>query len=41
VDRLAKSAALVLMEDNSMPANNRMLVWRKEAAPAATMAAIH
>jgi SAM-dependent methyltransferase len=28
VDRLAKSAALVLMEDNSMPANNRMLVWR-------------
>jgi SAM-dependent methyltransferase len=41
VDALAKTARLVLMEDNPMPANNRMLVWRKEAAPAATMAAIH
>jgi len=28
VDALAKSVGLVLQEDNPMPANNRLLVWR-------------
>jgi SAM-dependent methyltransferase len=40
VDALAESAGLVLMEDNPMPANNRLLVLRKEVAPAATIASI-
>lgn len=30
VDRLAQQAGLQLLEDNAMPANNRLLVWRKE-----------
>ena len=29
VDVLAKAAGLTLLEDNAMPANNRLLVWRK------------
>lgn len=30
VDRLARDAGLQLLEDNAMPANNRLLVWRRE-----------
>jgi hypothetical protein len=29
INRLAAGAGLVLEEDNAMPANNRLLVWRK------------
>ena len=29
VDDLAKAAGFVLQQDNDMPANNRLLVWRK------------
>jgi len=29
VDALARRAGLTLLEDNAMPANNRLLVWRK------------
>jgi cyclopropane fatty-acyl-phospholipid synthase-like methyltransferase len=29
VDKLARAAGLSLQEDNAMPANNRLLVWRK------------
>ena len=29
VDALARSAGFVLQEDNEMPANNRLLVWRR------------
>lgn len=29
VDKLALQAGLILVEDNAMPANNRLLVWRK------------
>ncbi|MEX0619614.1 MAG: DUF938 domain-containing protein [Pseudohongiellaceae bacterium] len=29
VDSLARKAGLVLLEDNAMPANNQLLVWRK------------
>lgn len=29
VDLLAKEAGFVLREDHSMPANNRLLIWRK------------
>ena len=29
VNKLASEAGLVLLEDNGMPANNRLLVWRK------------
>ncbi len=31
VDALAQAAGFVLEEDNAMPANNRLLVWRKPA----------
>lgn len=30
VDKLAREAGMTLLEDNTMPANNRLLVWRKE-----------
>ena len=33
VDRLAAGAGLVLHSDNEMPANNRLLVWSRRAAP--------
>ncbi|MEZ0121395.1 MAG: DUF938 domain-containing protein [Candidatus Reddybacter sp.] len=29
VDKLASAAGMTLLEDNAMPANNRLLVWRK------------
>ena len=29
VNRLAEAAGFRLAEDNGMPANNRLLVWRK------------
>lgn len=29
VNRLANEAGMTLLEDNAMPANNRLLVWRK------------
>jgi len=29
VDALAEDAGLRLLEDNSMPANNQLLVWKK------------
>jgi hypothetical protein len=29
VDALAQSAGFMLQEDNEMPANNRLLVWRR------------
>lgn len=29
VDALAKEAGMTFMEDNAMPANNRLLVWRR------------
>lgn len=29
INRLATNAGLVLMEDNPMPANNRLIVWQK------------
>jgi len=29
INRLALAAVLVLLEDNTMPANNRLLVWQK------------
>jgi len=29
VDQLARAAGMSLLEDNAMPANNRLLVWRK------------
>jgi len=29
VNRLASEAGMTLLEDNAMPANNRLLVWRK------------
>ncbi len=29
VDALAEEAGLLLMEDNAMPANNQLLIWRK------------
>ena len=29
VDALARSAGFILQEDNEMPANNRLLVWRR------------
>jgi hypothetical protein len=32
VDALAQSVGLILQEDNAMPANNRLLVFRKAAA---------
>ena len=31
VDALARAAGLELLEDNAMPANNRLLVWRRLA----------
>ena len=30
VDKLASEAGMRLLEDNAMPANNRLLVWRKQ-----------
>ena len=30
VDKLANEAGMTLLEDNAMPANNRLLVWRKD-----------
>ncbi len=30
VNKLASAAGLTLLEDNAMPANNRLLVWRKD-----------
>ena len=32
VDRLAKAAGFVLVEDCTMPANNRCLIWRRNTA---------
>jgi len=32
VDELARSIGLALAEDRAMPANNRMLVWRRETS---------
>jgi hypothetical protein len=32
IDALARSAGLILQEDNAMPANNRLLVFRKATA---------
>jgi hypothetical protein len=32
VDALAQSVGLTLQEDNAMPANNRLLVFRKPTA---------
>ena len=32
VNSLAESAGLILLEDNPMPANNQMLVWKKSSA---------
>lgn len=29
LDQLALSAGMSLLEDNAMPANNRLLVWQK------------
>lgn len=34
LDRLARSAGMELQHDYAMPANNRLLVWRKSAEPA-------
>lgn len=31
VDAIAKNSGLQLLEDNAMPANNRLLVWQKKA----------
>ena len=31
LEKLARAAALVLEEDNAMPANNRLLCWRKQS----------
>lgn len=31
VDQLARAAALVLLDDHALPANNRLLVWRRRA----------
>jgi cyclopropane fatty-acyl-phospholipid synthase-like methyltransferase len=33
VDTLAQAAGLVLLDDHAMPANNRLLVWRKGSVP--------
>ena len=30
VNKLASAAGMTLLEDNAMPANNRLLVWRKD-----------
>jgi Protein of unknown function (DUF938) len=30
VDALAAGAGLALQDDHAMPANNRLLVWRKQ-----------
>jgi cyclopropane fatty-acyl-phospholipid synthase-like methyltransferase len=30
VDKLANEAGMTLLEDNAMPTNNRLLVWRKD-----------
>jgi len=30
LDELARSQGMVLIEDNAMPANNQLLVWRKQ-----------
>lgn len=30
VDKLANETGMTLLEDNAMPANNRLLVWRKD-----------
>jgi hypothetical protein len=35
VDELARAIGLQLLEDNAMPANNRLLVWRSTAVRAA------
>jgi len=35
VDALAVKAGMVLVEDNAMPANNRLLVWRRRGESAA------
>jgi hypothetical protein len=32
VDAVAQSVGLILQEDNAMPANNRLLVYRKAGA---------
>lgn len=32
LDALARDVGLVLIEDNAMPANNRLLVWRRSVA---------
>jgi len=32
VDALAQNAGLQLLEDIAMPANNRVLIWRKMSA---------
>ncbi len=33
VDGLARAAGFLLAEDNAMPANNRLLVWRRSVLP--------
>lgn len=33
MDRIAQAAGLELVEDNAMPANNRLLVWQKIKGP--------
>lgn len=33
VDGLARRAGMTLVEDNAMPANNRLLVWRRDETP--------
>ena len=30
INRLATQAGLELMQDNAMPANNRLIVWQKK-----------
>lgn len=35
IDALAAGAGMELVEDNAMPANNRLLVWRRRAGPPA------
>jgi hypothetical protein len=37
VDQLAQANGLVLVRDFAMPANNRLLVWRKAGDHAATV----
>lgn len=38
IDALAARAGMELVEDNAMPANNRLLVWRRRSGPPAQKA---